>query len=240
MYPLMEILKLTGFYVMDTQMSEEMIQNVKSSIQDAKKGKLVQRSAFLENLDTNVNTVYKNNLGSGVMQVFLQCTEAQMMNHYMGYILEGITGLDWKRGVNNQMLPITIHTPASFLQAHREPGFGYASNDLLCVLMMSDPNTNFSEGQLYLNSDENDPEETRHYFNLQYGQMIVFDNQRFVHGTEPLKKGSYFMASWRTSKSFKPRAPARASTHDAYKKAPKYNPSQPLPVRFTNQTPAKV
>lgn len=172
---------------------------------------LPEQEIGLADSDDKGNTVYKSTRSPGVSYAYLMTPEVMGVNRRVAYRLKQVTGHSWLTGLNRTCLPHFGYDEGAFIKAHRGRDIGYGANDLVAVAMITTPGVDFTGGEFYLNpeakaSDDgktvwNDKPEDRILFPLEAGQVIIFNNNRFVHGTLPVRPGTdgsfRLTTSWR-------------------------------------------
>lgn len=160
------------------------------------------------------NRLYSSRRSPGLQYAYLESVYTQAIGRRVATALQKRTQLNWWDGINKYFLPVFSYKDKAFIKAHRGRDIGYGVNNYVAVGMLTNPGIDFNGGEFYLNPHAkaspdgktvwNDKIKDRIFFRLQRGEILIFNNQRFVHGTTPVsdtdfKSAHRLTCSWRTS-----------------------------------------
>ena len=170
--------------------------------------------AGLRDSEDKLNTIYDSRRSPGVQYAYLVEDQTNAVNRRVAEHLTQQFDINFLSGINGHCLPLFSYGEGATIKAHRGRDIGYGANDLVAVAMLTRPGTDYLGGQFYLNRHAlaspdgktvwRDFESDRQYFQLGQGDVLVFANNYFVHGTTPTSKvdGRCHRAtcSWRAAK----------------------------------------
>jgi hypothetical protein len=207
-------LQTQGFLRIPNLLSIDDRKVILATAELAHKGRYPAPGAGLKDSADLVNTWYKSRRSPNMQYMYLQAQRTQAIGDRVAMALERRTKLTWRdTGINQHMLPLFDYEAGGHIEAHRGRDIGYGDNDFVAVAMLTRSKIDFNAGEFYLNAKAdasadgktvfNDNHEDRMYFDLQPGEVLVFDNRRFVHGTTPITPAlagcHRTTCSWRTS-----------------------------------------
>jgi len=179
-----------------------------------KMSKLKQQPLLLNDSTNQCNILY-NSIRSPMSYGYLKTEQSDNLSQVVMNRLKDLTLFSWSNNINSVCQPIFIYSKGQFIKEHRGRNVGYGSNDYVAVVMISQPELDFTAGQFFLNrfgeaSEDgktifNEDKSKRQFFNIKQGDALIFNNNLFIHGTTPVETGEKInplriTTSWRTSK----------------------------------------
>lgn len=210
----MEDLKDPGYLRIPNLLTVSDVNIIRSTARLAESSHLPTASARLADSEDITNNLYTSSRSPGLRYAYLDSIRTQAINRRVAEALQRRTGLDWWTGINREFLPIFTYGNGGHIKAHRGRDIGYGPNNFVAVGMLTSPGIDYQGGEFYLNPVTgaspdgktvwNDFHPDRIYFKLQRGEVLVFDNRKFVHGTTPVQasfqgNACRLTCSWRTS-----------------------------------------
>ena len=210
----MQQLETEGFLIISGAVKPEERRAILKAMELAERGLLRTSSANLNDSTDQTNVLYNSARSPGVQYLYLESHLIQkQINTRIRKLLERRTGINWQEGINDRLLPLFKYKAGAYIRPHRGRNIGYGPNNYVAVANLTTPHIDYKQGLFYLNPEAtaskdgktvyNDKPGSRMNFQLQAGEIIVFDNQRFVHGTTPTEpinnKCIRITCSWRTS-----------------------------------------
>ncbi len=158
----------------------------------------------LNDSDDQTNTLYTSTR-SPLQYLYLDSMGIRSISNYGINVLGLITGFDWHGNINDRCLPLFIYGHNGYIKGHRGRDIGFGANDFVAVCMLTRPGRDFAGGTFYLNeaasvSDDGktvqgeDLSQRMEFHHLDQGDVLVFNNQRFVHRSKRGRTHHLFMA----------------------------------------------
>ena len=186
-----------GYIFIPNLMSEDEITLIISEFENAKNGNLTPSEINLNDSDDKANVVYQSRR-SQMQYCYLKSEPALKIGSRASQRLTKCIGISWGKNIDATVLPIFEYSENGFIKEHRDRDIGFGANNYICPVLLTTPEEDFLRGRFFLNEhasvSKNGKEvfgedtNKRIYFEQEFGSGIVFDNQRFIHGTEPISR----------------------------------------------------
>ena len=197
------------FALLPSAVTEDACDLILANAWKAKEEGLAKFPMNLNDSDDVGNQFYRSKRSPNMNYCYLKTKEIMEISRKIAYFLSEITGHDWFSNINEHCLPIFEYEENGCITPHRGRDIGYGANTLVAVLMLTKPGVDFNEGRFFLNTNATASEDgkevyeylsSRRYFDLDKGSIIIFDNEKCIHGTEPVKmadRAYRVTVSWR-------------------------------------------
>lgn len=188
-----------GWALVPKFIKPEWCEHIIDSFRECQDGALASTPIGLNDSTDSSNTVYQSTR-SKLKYCYLSTTPTQEINRYGITRLKALTTMDWEGNINDHLLPLFAYEESGFIVGHRGRDIGFGRNDFVAVCMLTTLGRDFNGGRFYLNEHDdvsedgktvhNENVDNRMYFDLLQGELLIFHNNRFVHGTTPVKPRS--------------------------------------------------
>lgn len=198
-----------GFLVLEDVFDEEDCKMVILAMNHARANRYDSKPMNINDSDDKTNVVYESSR-SPFVYCYLDTATIRQFNEKVQGELNKITGWNWRDNIQRHCLPVFEYQEGGYINGHRGRDFGFGKNDWVAVGAITSQGEDYIGGSFYLNKEGeasedgktviSEDESKRSYFEFQRGSLLLFNNNKHVHGTIPVEKvlrNNRITCSWR-------------------------------------------
>lgn len=152
----------------------------------------------LENEGNNMtNVVYESKRSKGLRYQYQRTATTKNFTNIMKRKLKELVNEEFDAPINDGIVPIFQYSNGACIKPHRDLNKFSEEVEfqhLVAVVVLTQKGEAYTGGRFYLNAKAkcspdgkevwDDYEEDRIYFDMDCGDLIIFDNRQFIHGVE--------------------------------------------------------